>query len=31
MQEVFSDAGDMLRLDIDSFEEAIFGLPPKRE
>ncbi len=30
MQEVFSDAGDMLRLDIDSFEEAMIGLPPKR-
>jgi hypothetical protein len=31
MQEVFSDAGDMLRLDIDPFEEALLGLPPKRE
>ncbi|HKP11461.1 MAG TPA: DUF6599 family protein [Blastocatellia bacterium] len=31
MQAVFSDAGDMLRLDIDPFEEAILGLPPKRD
>ncbi|MFL6215787.1 MAG: DUF6599 family protein [Blastocatellia bacterium] len=31
MQEVFSDAGDMLRLDIDPFEEALLGLPPKRD
>ena len=31
MQEVFSDAGDMLRLDINSFEEAILGLPPRRD
>jgi len=31
MQEVFSDAGDMLRLDIDPFEDVLLGLPPKRE
>ena len=30
-QEVFSDAGGMLRLDIDQFETAMLGLPPARE
>jgi len=29
-REVFSDAGGMLRLDIDQFEHAMLGLPPKR-
>jgi len=29
-KEVFSDAGGMLRLDIDQFESALLGLPPKR-
>lgn len=29
-KEVFSDAGGMLRLDIEQFESAILGLPPKR-
>jgi hypothetical protein len=30
-QEVFSDAGGMLRLDIDQLETAMLGLPPARE
>ena len=30
-RELFSDAGGMLRLDIDPFESVILGLPPKRE
>jgi hypothetical protein len=29
-QEVFSDAGGMLRLDIDQIESAMLGLPPQR-
>ena len=29
-QEIFSDAGGMLRLDIEPFESALLGLPPKR-
>lgn len=29
-REVFSDAGGMLRLDIEQFESALLGLPPKR-
>jgi hypothetical protein len=29
-QEVFSDAGGMLRLDIDQIETAMLGLPPHR-
>ncbi|MFY9556349.1 MAG: DUF6599 family protein [Blastocatellia bacterium] len=29
-QEIFSDAGGMLRLDLDPFESVILGLPPKR-
>lgn len=29
-QEVFSDAGGMLRLEIDPFESTLLGLPPKR-
>jgi len=29
-REVFSDAGGMLRLDIDQFESAMLGLPPPR-
>ncbi len=29
-QEIFSDAGGMLRLDLDPFEAVILGLPPKR-
>lgn len=29
-QEVFSDAGGMLRLDIDQLETAMLGLPPHR-
>ncbi|MEK6302289.1 MAG: DUF6599 family protein [Acidobacteriota bacterium] len=29
-QEMFSDAGGMLRLDIESFESNLLGLPPKR-
>lgn len=29
-QEVFSDAGGMLRLDIDQLETAMLGLPPAR-
>lgn len=28
---VFSDAGGMLRLDIDPFESVLLGLPPKRD
>jgi hypothetical protein len=30
-QEVFSDAGGMVRLDLDPFEATLLGLPPKRE
>jgi hypothetical protein len=30
-QQVFSDAGGMLRLDIDQLETAMLGLPPARE
>ncbi|HKQ07784.1 MAG TPA: hypothetical protein VJ464_21840 [Blastocatellia bacterium] len=30
MQAAFSDAGQMLRLEIDPFEKTILGLPPKR-
>lgn len=30
-REIFSDAGGMLRLDLDPFESALLGLPPKRE
>ena len=30
-QEVFSDAGGMLRLDIDQLEPAMLGLPPARD
>jgi hypothetical protein len=30
-QETFSDAGGMLRLDLDPFEATLLGLPPKRE
>ena len=30
MQAAFSDAGQMLRLELDPFESAILGLPPKR-
>ena len=29
-REIFSDAGGMLRLDLDPFETVILGLPPKR-
>ena len=29
-QEIFSDAGGMLRLEIDPFERTLLGLPPKR-
>lgn len=29
-QEVFSDAGGMLRLEIDPFESTLLGLPPKK-
>ncbi|HVG19530.1 MAG TPA: DUF6599 family protein, partial [Blastocatellia bacterium] len=29
-QEIFSNAGGMLRLDLDPFEATILGLPPKR-
>jgi hypothetical protein len=29
-REIFSDAGGMLRLDLDPFEAVILGLPPKR-
>ncbi len=29
-QEVFSDAGGMLRLELDPFESTLLGLPPKR-
>lgn len=29
-QEIFSDAGGMLRLDLDPFESTLLGLPPKR-
>jgi hypothetical protein len=29
-REMFSDAGGMLRLDLDPFEAVILGLPPKR-
>jgi hypothetical protein len=28
--EVFSDAGGMLRLDLDPFDEVVLGLPPAR-
>jgi hypothetical protein len=31
MQAAFSDAGQMLRLELNPFEKAILGLPPKRE
>ena len=31
MREVFSDAGSMLRLEIDPFESRLLGLPPKRD
>jgi hypothetical protein len=31
MQAAFSDAGEMLRLDLDPFEKTILGLPPKRD
>lgn len=31
MQAAFSDAGQMLRLELSSLEGAILGLPPKRE
>jgi hypothetical protein len=30
-QEIFSNAGGMLRLEIDPFETRILGLPPRRE
>lgn len=30
-QEVFSDAGGMVRLELDPFEATLLGLPPKRE
>ena len=30
-RQAFSDAGGMLRLDIDPFESVILGLPPKRD
>ena len=30
-QEVFSDAGGMLRLELDPFEATLLGLPPKRD
>jgi hypothetical protein len=30
-RQTFSDAGGMLRLDLDPFESVILGLPPKRE
>jgi hypothetical protein len=30
-QEVFSDAGGMLRLELDPFERSLLGLPPKRD
>ncbi|MEK6320217.1 MAG: DUF6599 family protein [Acidobacteriota bacterium] len=30
-REVFSDAGGMLRLDIEPFESILLGLPPKRD
>jgi hypothetical protein len=30
-QEIFSDAGGMLRLEIDPFESTLLGLPPKRK
>ncbi|HET9530899.1 MAG TPA: DUF6599 family protein, partial [Blastocatellia bacterium] len=29
-QEIFSDAGGMLRLELDPFETTMLGLPPKR-
>jgi hypothetical protein len=29
-QEIFSNAGGMLRLDLDPFEATLLGLPPKR-
>jgi hypothetical protein len=29
-QEIFSDAGGMLRLELDPFESNILGLPPRR-
>ena len=29
-REIFSDAGGMLRLDLDPFETVILGLPPKK-
>jgi hypothetical protein len=31
MQAAFSDAGQMLRLELNPLEGAILGLPPKRE
>jgi len=31
MREVFSDAGSMLRLEIDPFESRLLGLPPKQD
>lgn len=30
-REVFSDAGGMLRLDIEQFKSVLLGLPPKRD
>jgi hypothetical protein len=30
-QGSFSDAGDMLRLELDPFEATLLGLPPKRD
>lgn len=30
-QEIFSDAGGMLRLDLDPFEATLLGLPPKKQ
>ena len=30
-QEIFSDAGGMLRLELDPFEPTLLGLPPKRD
>jgi hypothetical protein len=29
-RQIFSDAGGMLRLELDPFESRLLGLPPKR-
>ncbi len=31
LQEIFSDGGNMLRLEVDPFEKVILGLPPRKD